>query len=47
MTSKLSIRELRLSPMPTRIPVVKGILSFPAFVRVEIRLSGVLSGEFR
>ena len=39
-----SARSRKFSPMPTRIPVVKGMFSRPASVRVRSRTAGSLSG---
>ena len=47
MASSASSRSARVSPMPTRIPVVKGMASSPAASRVASRRSGVLSGAPR
>ena len=47
MASSASSRSARDSPMPTRIPVVKGMPSSPAASRVASRRSGVLSGAPR
>ena len=47
MASSASMRSRRVSPMPTKIPVVNGIASEPAYSRVARRRSGVLSGEPR
>ena len=45
MASRASTRSCRVSPMPTRIPVVNGMASSPAASRVARRRSGSLSGE--
>ena len=45
MASRASTRSSRVSPMPTRMPVVKGMASSPAASRVARRRSGSLSGE--
>ncbi len=47
MASSASMRSARVSPMPTRMPVVNGMASSPADSRVATRRSGVLSGEPR
>ena len=47
IASRASSRSARDSPMPTRIPVVKGMPSSPAASRVASRRSGVLSGAPR
>ena len=39
-----STRSGQVSPMPIRIPVVKGMCNFPAPSRVRIRRDGILSG---
>ncbi|MNQ28586.1 hypothetical protein D3C85_418800 [compost metagenome] len=40
-----SIRSSRVSPMPTRMPVVNGTASSPAKRMVSSRAAGTLSGE--
>ena len=45
MASRASNRSSRVSPMPTRIPVVNGMASSPAASRVARRRSGSLSGD--
>ena len=45
MASRASIRSDRVSPIPTRIPVVKGMASSPAASKVASRRAAVLSGE--
>ena len=47
IASSASTRSTSSSPMPTRMPVVKGIASSPAASRVASRRSGVLSGAPR
>ena len=47
MASSASTRSARVSPMPTRMPVVNGMASSPAASRVASRRSGVLSGDPR
>ena len=47
MASRASIRSSRVSPIPTRIPVVNGMASSPAASRVASRRSGALSGAPR
>ena len=42
---RASIRSAGLSPIPTRIPLVKGILSSPAARMVSRRTSGCFVGE--
>ena len=45
IASSAAIRSSRVSPIPTRMPVVNGIASSPAASRVARRRSGVLSGD--
>ncbi len=45
IASSASIRSSRVSPMPMRIPVVKGMRSSPARRIVSSRTAGRLSGE--
>jgi hypothetical protein len=45
MANSDSARSRWVSPIPTRIPVVKGIDSRPASSMVRIRTDGSLSGE--
>ena len=47
MAASASRRSARVSPMPTRMPVVKGMASSPADSRVANRRDGVLSGARR
>ena len=47
MASSASTRSARVSPMPTRMPVVNGMASSPAASRVASLRSGVLSGDPR
>ena len=45
MASSASMRSSRVSPMPIRMPVVKGTRARPAASRVARRTAGTLSGE--
>ena len=47
MASRAWILSWRVSPIPTRMPVVNGIASWPAASRVASRRSGALSGAPR
>ena len=47
MASSAAMRSARFSPMPTKMPVVKGICSSPANSRVSKRRCGTLSGAPR
>src|SRR6058998_3141274 len=44
IAARLSARSRRVSPMPTRMPVVKGICSSPASRIIARRSAGSLSG---
>ena len=47
IATKAAIRSARVSPMPTKIPVVNGICNSPAKLSVAKRRSGSLSGAPR
>ena len=47
IANNASMRSSRVSPMPTKIPVVNGICSSPAHSNVSRRRCGILSGAPR